>query len=178
MTDGWLPPPGGQWGGRRGARRAVPWCRGASGGRSGGDCIRVPARLRVTLRQTNLKARKCRPRALLSGGLAPPPAGDRLRIPSAPGYVTSAIKCVGRGDLGRGGSRVRVPPPVAGPRGEPGGGRARGSPAVPFPGAARASGTEEPCPAAGSGGRRNLWRGRQVGAAGRAAGSRGQAGRA
>ncbi|XP_052633349.1 uncharacterized protein LOC128136947 isoform X3 [Harpia harpyja] len=89
MTDGCPPPPGGQWGGRRGARRAVPWCRGASGGRSGGDCIRVPARLRVTLRQTNLKARKCRPRALLSGGLAPPRAGDRLRIPSAPGSGNS-----------------------------------------------------------------------------------------
>lgn len=35
--------------------------------------------------QTNLKARKCRPRALLIGGPAAPPAGDRLRMPSAPG---------------------------------------------------------------------------------------------
>ncbi|XP_064930973.1 uncharacterized protein LOC110365831 [Columba livia] len=102
MIDRWPPPPGGssgrglapvgQWGGWRGARRAFPWCSAASGGRSGRDSIRVPARLRVTLRQTNLKARKCRPRALLNGGLAPPPAGDWLRMPSAPGRHQSSIK--------------------------------------------------------------------------------------
>ncbi|XP_064310359.1 uncharacterized protein LOC135313877 [Phalacrocorax carbo] len=86
-------------------RRAFPWCRAASSGRSGRDSIRVLAQLRVTLRQTYLKARKCRPWALLSGGLAPVPAGDRLRMPSAPGYVTSAIKCVGRREtLAAGGS--------------------------------------------------------------------------
>lgn len=267
MIDRWPPPPGGssgrglapvgQWGGWRGARRAFPWCSAASGGRSGRDSIRVPARLRVTLRQvtgrrarsprrhrpcagqragaargkrprglgagvgaprragragpalprrgrareprpgpsagrrrpvgralpsaagaggdgcgrsarrkagprpplpgglpaaparrcpavlgvslteafplpppsllqTNLKARKCRPRALLNGGLAPPPAGDWLRMPSAPGYVTSAIKCVGRGALGRGGE------PRAGCSGSraPGGGRGGQGPAA------------------------------------------------
>ncbi|XP_048813802.1 uncharacterized protein LOC125698920 [Lagopus muta] len=82
----------GQWGGRRGARRAFPWCRAASGGRSGRDSIRVSARLRVTLRQTNLKARKCRPRALLIGGPAAPPGGDRLRMPSAPGDVLHSMR--------------------------------------------------------------------------------------
>ena len=68
--DGWPPPPGGssgrglapvgQWGGRRGARRAFPWCRAASGGRSGRDSIRVLARPRVTLRQVTGRRRRAR----------------------------------------------------------------------------------------------------------------------
>lgn len=75
-------------------------------------------------------------------------------MPSAPGYVTSAMKCVGRGDLGCRGEAPPPPSAVTGPRGDPG--------------------AKERGPAAGSAGGRSLRRGRQAGAAGSVAGSGGR----
>lgn len=90
MIDRWPPPPGGssgrglapvgQWGGWRGARRAFPWCSAASGGRSGRDSIRVPARLRVTLRQvTGRRARSPRRHRPCAGQRAGAARGKRPR---------------------------------------------------------------------------------------------------